>query len=291
MLAPITADVSLGWDRAEAYGLPIGKGEIVARLDRGVLNVQPMNVSVSEGTFTFAPKIRVAPEPGEVRIDKGPLLAQIRLTPEITDRLLKYGAPILAQTARIDGQFSIDLDGGRLPLDNLTSGDVGGRLTIHNVDVLPGPLAQQILGLGKQVEDLLNGRIPQLGQAIDTEQSLLTVKDQTIDVRMVNRRVYHRGMSFLAGKVPVRTTGSVGLDESLEILAEVDIPQEGVGKGPLVNALKGKTLKIPISGTLSQPKLDDRALTQLGGQLFENTAKGLLMDEVGKQLDRFLPKQ
>lgn len=291
MLKPLTAEVGVGWDKAEAYGLPIGNGEIVATLDRGTINVQPMNVAVSDGQFTFAPRIRVAPEPGEVRIDKGPLLTQVRFTPEITDRLLKYAAPVLAEAAKIDGQFSVELDGGRLPIDDLASGDVGGRLLIHAVDVIPGPLAQQFLSLGKQIEDLLNGRVPQLGQTISGDRSIITIKDQQIDVRMVNRRVYHRGMELMAGKVPIRTTGSVGLDESLEMLAEVTVPSDGVGKGPIINALKGKTLQVPISGTLAKPKLDDRAITKLGGQLFENTAKGVLLDEVGKQLDRFLPKQ
>ena len=291
MLKPLTAEVGLGWDKAEAYGLPIGNAEIVAKLDRGILDVKPMNVAVSDGRFTFAPRIRIAPEPGEVLIDKGPLLTQVRFTPEITDRLLKYAAPVLAQTAKIDGQFSVELDGGRLPLDDLASGDVGGRMIIHSVDVIPGPLAQQFLSLGKQIEDLLNGRVPQLGQSVDKERSLMTIKEQTVDIRMVNRRVYHRGMNLLAGKLPIRTTGSVGLDDKLEMLAEVFIPNDGIGSGPLVNALKGKTLKVPISGTLSKPKLDDSAITKLGGQLLENTGKALLLDEVGKQLDRFLPKQ
>jgi hypothetical protein len=291
MLKPLTAEVGLGWDKAEAYGLPIGGGEIVAKLDRGILDVKPMNIAISDGQFTFAPKIRVAPEPGEVQVGKGPLVTQLRFTPEITSKFIKFAIPSFADAAQIDGQFSVDLDGGRLPLDDLASGDVGGRLVVHSVEVLPGPLAQQILGIGKQIEDLLNGRVPALGQSIATDRSLITLKDQTIDVRMVNRRVYHRGMQFTAGKVPITTTGSVGFDETVDMLVEFTVPNDGVGKSPLANAVKGKTFKVPVSGTLGKFKLDDRAIASLVTQGVGNLGKGLLLDEVGKQLDRFLPKQ
>ncbi len=291
MLKPLTAEVGLAWDKAEAYGLPIGGGEIVARLDRGMVDVKPMNIAISDGQLTFAPKIRVAPEPGEVRIDKGPLLTQLRFTPEITSRFIKYAIPTFADAAQIDGQFSVDLDGGRLPIDDLAGGDIGGRLQVHSVEVLPGPLAQQILGIGKQIEDLLGGRLPLPGQSVATDRSLITLKDQTIDVRMVNRRVWHRGLQFLAGKVPIITSGSVGFDETVDMLVEFTVPNEGVGKGPLAHAVKGKTFKVPVSGTLGKFKLDDRAIAGLLTQGVGNLGKGLLLDEVGKQLDKFLPKQ
>jgi hypothetical protein len=289
MLAPLEVDASIGWQRAVAYGLPIGAGAIEGQLRRGVLEISPLDVPVSDGRVTIAPKIRLAPEPGEIRLEKGPVAQQIRFTREVTERYLKYAAPILVQTAKIDGQFSVDLDGGRLPLDDMASGDVGGRLVVHNVTVSPGPLATQILVLGKQVEDLLNGRVPNPTQSLG-DDALITIQNQTIEVRMVNRRVYHRGLQFVAGKLPIRTTGSVGFDESLEILAEVFVPNEGIGSGAVVNALKGKTLQIPIRGTLTQPKLDDRALTQIAGQVLQNTAKDALQNEIGRQLDRLLPK-
>jgi translocation and assembly module TamB len=290
MLKPLTAEAGIGWQKAEAYGLPIGGGEIVARLDKGAIEIRPIDVAVSDGRFTLAPNVRVAPEPGEVRLGKGPVLTQVRFTPEITQRYLQYAMPFLAGTARIDGQFSFDLDGARLPLDNPKSGDLGGRVIIHSVQVTPGPMAEQFLSLGKQIEDLLSGRLPAFGQPSGT-QSLLTVPEQQVEVRMVNGRIYHRGMQFVVGKIPLRTVGSVGLDNSLEMLAEFSIPTEGIGKGKLLDTLKGKTIQVPISGSLTNWKWSDSAVKQLVGQITGNVGKGLLLDEVGKQLDKFLPKQ
>jgi hypothetical protein len=82
------------------------------------------------------------------------------------------------------------------------------------------------------------------------------------------------------------------------LLASVPIQESWLTKAPpYLAGLKGKTLQIPISGTISQPKLDARVLEHLTKQLAGSAVKGvvdqqlqngqnLLKDEFGKGLNR-----
>ena len=64
-----------------------------------------------------------------------------------------------------------------------------------------------------------------------------------------------------------------------------------LGADLALGGLEGKTLKIPIEGTLSKPKLDRRALLDVPRQVIENTARDVLLDGLNKGLDRLLPGQ
>lgn len=112
---------------------------------------------------------------------------------------------------------------------------------------------------------------------------------QNIDFRVVNRRVHHGGLQFTAGKVLIRTQGSVGLDETLSITAEVPIDASWTGNDPSVAALRGQTLQIPIGGTLKNPTIDRRAFEKVAAQLVQSTARGALIDQLNKQFDKILP--
>jgi hypothetical protein len=79
-------------------------------------------------------------------------------------------------------------------------------------------------------------------------------------------------MNLLVGNVPLRTAGSVGLDQSLDVRAEVPILDQWVQKDPLLGGLRGQTLNIPLRGTLLAPKADGKVLKDLA----EKLAGGLL---------------
>jgi translocation and assembly module TamB len=99
--------------------------------------------------------------------------------------------------------------------------------------------------------------------------------------------------------VTITTEGRVGIDDqSLHLLANVPIQESWLAKAPpYLAGLKGKTLQIPITGTIGQPKLDARVLENLTKQLAAGAVKGavdqqlqkgqtILQDELGKGLNR-----
>jgi hypothetical protein len=209
------------------------------------------------------------------------------LSPELCAKGLKFVAPVLANSTVADGRFSIILDGGRIPLFDPAGGDIAGQMAIRG-EAKPGPVAQQFLVLVRELSTILERGA--LAKLTDQSTALVSIDDSNIEFRCVNRRVYHRGLQFIVGTLPITTYGSVGLDESLAIVAEVPIHAKLFGIDLSLGTLEGQVLQIPIDGTLGNPKLDRRALEQLAAQTVKNTARGVLIDGVGKQLERLFPK-
>ena len=109
---------------------------------------------------------------------------------------------------------------------------------------------------------------------------------QRIDFQVVEGRVHHRGLQVQVDDVIIRTQGSVGLDQSLALMAEVPIRDEWVQRDRYLSSLRGQSLRIPVSGTLSQPRLDSRAVQQLSTQLIGGAAERLIQDELQNQLQK-----
>jgi translocation and assembly module TamB len=283
----LTGEATVRWLSASAFGLQINRGALDSRLTDGTLTLQPVDVEVSGGRITLAPTLRLAAQPPELELPRGPLISNVQLTPQICEHALKFAMPLLAEVTRTSGQFSADLQGGRLPLADLSAGDVVGQMQIQAVEVKPGPILQSLLGLAKQVEGILEGKVPFLNPS--SEVALVRIENQTVDFRLVNRRVYHRGLQFAAGNVTITTRGWVGLDESLSLVAEVPLSADLLANHPQKASLNNQVLQIPITGTLKQPKFDPAAMAKFSGLLLKNTTKGVLIDGVGGALEKLIP--
>jgi translocation and assembly module TamB len=284
----VVGEAATGWSAIEVYGMRVGPGEIAAQLADGQLKTQPIDIQVSEGRFTFTPNVRLSPAPAELFVAPGPLLTDVHLSPEICARGLKFVAPILAESTVADGRFSITMDGGRIPLFDPGAGDASGRMAMR-AQVKSGPVAQEFMVLIKELSSIL--RRGAIAQVDDQTRALVTVDSSQVEFRLVNGRVYHRGLKFTAGTMPVTTHGSVGLDESLAIVAEVPIKATLFGQDLSLGALEGRTIQIPIGGSLGKPKLDRGAFEQIAGSLLQNAASGALLDGINKRLERLLPGQ
>jgi translocation and assembly module TamB len=268
------------------YGLIVARVDVRARLADGQLRTEPIDVAVSEGRLTLAPLVRLNAKPADIVLPRGPLLTDVHLSPELCQRGLRFIAPVLADSTVADGRLSISLDGGRFPLADPMAGDISGHLAMR-AEAHPGPIAREFLVLIKELTSVL-----QRGSLKDlTEETgaLVSVNESNIDFRCINRRVYHRGLRFTVGTTPITTYGWVGFDDTLGIVAEVPIQAKLFGIDLSLGTLEGQVLQIPINGTLDDPQLDKRALTQLTGRMLENTARGALLNGVEKQLERLLP--
>ncbi|HAY80151.1 MAG TPA: hypothetical protein DCY79_10140, partial [Planctomycetaceae bacterium] len=98
-------------------------------------------------------------------------------------------------------------------------------------------------------------------------------------------RIYHRGMQFVGGgEVRIRTTGSVGLDQSLDLVAEIPVLDAWADKSDWLAGLRGQSFRIPVRGTLTDPAVDSRALQQIGKQALQGTANRLLEQGIQRGL-------
>jgi len=273
-----------GWDSGNLYGLLIGKGELKAALGGGVLQFAPLQVPVSEGRFQAVSRIELNAAPMRLLVDRGQLIDNVRISPELCHTWLKYVAPLLADATRAEGRFSVMLDRAKVPLTDTNKSDVHGQLTIHSAQIGPGPVALEFLSLAQQVKAVLDGRPASNGQ--NAASNWLMIPEQTVRVDVQDGRVNHQGLTMTAGDVLIRTSGSVGLDESLAIMAEVPIRDEWVTNKKYLSSLRGTTIQIPLQGTLSKPRLDNRMLQELSSRMIGGAARGVLQDEVNRGLQR-----
>lgn len=284
----LSGELTLGWQQSLVYGLTLGQGTATAALEKGVVRFQPIKVALSEGELTTTPVIQLSPEPAALYLPKGPLLTQVRLSPEFCDAWLKYAAPVVAEATNTEGKFSIDLDGGRIPLAAPSTGDIGGRVLLHSVQVMPGPIANNYILLGQQLEAILKRRVPPT--ALEGNQSaLLGIADQTVNFRMTEGRVYHENLVASVAGTTLTTQGSVGLDQSLALNAKMPLADRWLGNEPALQAFKGQVMQVNIGGTLSKPAVDKRSVEQFAAQMVRGAVQNTIQNELSKQLDRFLP--
>jgi hypothetical protein len=261
---------SARWDRANVVGFPLGAGELKARLAGGMLQAEPIRVSCSQGQINLTPALRLSPGAMELTVAKGATVQRVQITPGMCAAALKYAAPVLADVAVVQGTFSIELDGCRLPLSDPAKGELAGRFIIHAVDVGPGPMIRELAVL------LNRAGIAKLK------------RESVVPFRMVQGRVYHQNLELEFPDLTIRTSGSVGVDQTLAVQCEMPVPPKWIGNNPLGNALRNKVVRLPLAGTLSQPRLDQKEIARANRELFGNAAVNVLESEVGKQLDRLL---
>jgi hypothetical protein len=80
------------------------------------------------------------------------------------------------------------------------------------------------------------------------------------------------------------------MDGSLSLTAELPIPPKWLGTGRVSSALAGKTVRLPIGGTLDRPKLDEQALREASARFARETAGEVIREELGKQLEKRFEK-
>jgi hypothetical protein len=290
-LRSLVGDLSFGWSQANLYGLGIGKLDLEAHLENGTVALKPIETTIgdrrSPGTLTVAPLAHLSPGPAELVLGKGPLLTNVPVTDELADAWMKFVAPILAEATRTDGIVSVQLDGARVPLADPKQADIGGKLIVKDLEVTPGPLFRPFALIGKQVEAIIKGRL--VPNDLGRDPALLKIDDQKVDFHVVDGRVYHQGLSMRTGEVTIRTRGWVGLDETVNLVAEIPVkPEWATQRNSPFAGLTEDTIRIPIQGNLKDPKFDNRVMARL----IETLPRAAIESAINKGLDRlFSPSE
>ncbi|HUY35995.1 MAG TPA: hypothetical protein VMV69_24870 [Pirellulales bacterium] len=205
---------------------------------------QEWNVEGINLAFGLRPAWATAGGSPELVVERGVVVDHCRISKGMCDDFLDLAAPILSKATDVEGAFSIDLDDGRVPLDRPETGQLAGRLSLHRVAV----------GAGSFVD--------QLAEKLHVPPVVELARESVVTFELLDGRVHHRDLEFSLPPLRVRTHGSVGFDESLDMLAEIRVVlPEGITSAlPTARALTEKTLLIPIIGTLSKPRIDVSAM-------------------------------
>ncbi len=117
----------------------------------------------------------------------------------------------------------------------------------------------------------------------------MRIENQTVEFRLVDGRIYHRNLQFSAGNVTITTRGSVGLDETLSMVAEIPMNAGLLGNNSKLKGINSQSMQIPIEGTLKRPKMDPKAVEKLTASLIKNTTRNLLFNPVEKGIEKLVP--
>lgn len=275
----LTVDAGIGWEVVKAYGFDMGRGDLAVKLANGTGTVSPVSATFGGGRITLSPFLKLDPQPAEVSFAKGKVVDRAKLNPEVAAGALGYALPVIARSANPVGEVSIMLDDNRVPLADFGKATMKGQVLVHKATVSAGPVVSEVLKL--------------LGQPPAT---LTLANEMAVPVKVENGRVYHENLALTVNGYAIKTAGSVGLDGSLALVADVPVPGTfpGLKNNPaLKKAVEGKVIKLPIGGTLGQPAVDHEGFGRAVAELARGAVKDVVKDKgkelLRKELDKLLP--
>lgn len=269
-LGGLTGRAELGWQHVHAHGGDFGPAALKLRLQDGWVRAEPIHTSLNNGKLHMQPAVRLEPAPMELHLRPGIMIEKAMITPEMSKGMLGYAVPVLAGVAKIDGEVTLVIDDARLPLDDARRSEMHGKLTVHNAR----------FGATKMVQEL--------GAAFKAAPPSVQIKECTVPVKMIDGKVYHEGLEFVAADVAVRTSGWVAVDGNMNLLAEMAVPERWLSK--LSPTLSKQTIKLPIRGTLGSPQIDEVALRSAINQFTRDAAGKLLQRELEQGLKKLFQR-
>jgi translocation and assembly module TamB len=272
-LAAMNGELRVGWDSLHAYGFDVGRGELHSKLSDGICRVNPIAATFGGGKVSVQPTLFLDVEPSAVSFAKGKIVERAKLTPAVCADALGYALPAIAKTGKAEGEISINLDENRIPFSDTNKARVKGQIVIHKAAVAPGPVISEIAKL------------------LGANNVAMTIANETVvPIRVENGSVHHQNFAVQVAGQTVVTSGSVGFDGKLHLIADVPIPAGLLKSSPLaMKALAGKRVQVPISGTLSKPALDPKLFQTAVAKLAQEAAKDVGKELLNKELEKLFP--
>jgi len=272
-LAAMNGEIRFAWDSLRAYGFEMGRSELRGNLTGGVGRVDPIAATFGGGKVNVQPTVHLDVEPGYITFAKGRIVERSKLTPAVCAEALGYALPAFARSGKAEGEISVMVGENRIPFADATKSQLKGQITIHQATVAPGPVVGEIaklLGAGNLV---------------------MTIPNETVvPIRVEHGMVHHQNFSVLIGGHTISTSGSVGFDGKLNLVADVPIPAAVLKASPLATkSLANKRVKVPITGTLSRPALDARQFQASIANLAQDAMKDVGKELLNKELDKLFP--
>ena len=155
---------------------------------------------------------------------------------------------MLAEATDLDGEVSLKIDTLEVALkeDGPVIEKLRGQVLMHEVRSTAGPAMADML----DVVGLVFRR--------DVPRRVQVVKDSTINFELIRNRLHHSGFAFvlpnLAPGFLVTSSGSVGFDQTLDLVVSLDVPKTLVDNMPVVAKLVAQPIEIPVKGTIEDPQ-------------------------------------
>ena len=281
----LQAKSQIGWDKANVIGIEVGSADVPLSVENGRF-LSRAEIPVSQGVLRWNLDGDIAGNPIVIVQSPEKVIENVAITQQMCQGWLKYVAPLLADVTSVNGNLSLQIDEAAIVPTDWKRQTVKGQLVVHGANVGPGPLADQLLMLVNQVRALRKGAGAADGGGQPT--SWLRLPEQKINFDVEDGRVAHRNMQIQAGDVVINTSGSVGIDGQLELVAAVPILKDWVDKTPALQSLAGQQIQIPVRGTIQRPQMDMSSFASIGQQLATAALQGVAQKQIDKGLNKLL---
>jgi len=163
--------------------------------------------------------------------------------------------------------------------------ELSGTIHLSDLQVGASPMTRQLIGTIKQIRNLLNP-----DSAVTNPNNLIRMSPQSVPFLVKDKRIYHETMIIQHKDFVFQTKGSVGFDQSLDMIAEIQIADDWIEGKPLFVGLRGRSISIPIRGTIARPLLDKNVIKHFSRNLVNNATGGLLNEKILRERDKLLGK-
>ncbi|MEN6458882.1 MAG: hypothetical protein ABFC63_08120 [Thermoguttaceae bacterium] len=274
-LAAGAGEAGLRWDAADVGGIALGRGELRGAMRGGAIQIMPLELTINQGRVHLSPRIKLRPDPMELTLPAGPLAERVQIDPAMCKSMLKFAAPAVGDVSSARGTFSVYLDRCRIPLSAPKKCDVAGRLHIHTMEIASGAMLKELSAV--------------LGRTAPAKLK----QEADIKFRVENGRVYHDSMELQFPDLTIRTSGWVGFDKSLNVVAEMPVPPKWLaGNANVSQALRNQTIRLPIKNTVDKPQIDRQEMQRANQQIMRQAAGSLINEGINKGIDQlFKPRK
>lgn len=275
----------LAWTGGQLAGLQLGASSLRLTANPSTIAVQPVWIPVNDGRIRVDGSLTRSTTGSMISIPAGVLIERVSLSEELCAGWVRYAAPFLADATAVQGQLSLETSGVVIPIASPTMAQAQGRLGVHSATAVPGPNSLRMLGVIDQVRNILKKDIA----SGVSDRARISLPEQSVELAVANGRIHHRQLQLLVGETLVTTRGSVGFDESLDLVLDIPLHGDWLPGGKIGQALSGKNLTVGVRGTVSQPQFDPVPLRDLTRQLTESAVERLIQKQLPGDPEKILP--
>lgn len=209
-------------------------------------------------------------------IDSTKIFDHESLTELHTEQNLALIAPVLSQSTSLTGQVSVNLEPVRIRLDDDSASPllIRGTAVFHAVDARLK--SQWVSAISQMLGRVAGKNVP---------DRLQITRDSAVAFSVDSKGIRHHGMVFLlpdmAMRMQIESSGIVGLDETLDLVLALQLPQIAPS-GPVMSVLAkmvSNPFQLQIKGTVTEPQLVTPPGFSLVDQLSLNVAPETYTDE------------
>jgi len=240
----------------EAYGLKLTPNDVSVQV-AGAAAGAKLESPANGGQLDFQPTVDLRKDPYVLSFKENiDLLKDVQVTQGLIDGLLAAIHPLFKDAVVPDGLLGLKMKHFSWPLSEKerNRATFAGTLKLKGVRLNSTPFMADLLKM------------------MGISERELSLADQDIDFEAKDGRIALSPMTLEAEGYQLKMHGSIGFDSSLDFIARIPVTEKVVGRDAYP-FLQGTTIKVPIGGTTSEPRIDETAFQQATGDLMQQALR------------------